>query len=147
MAPVGPVGIVGLGLLGSAVAGRRRVAGRDVVGHDVVPERNRALVAIGGRAVASAAAVAEAADPVCVVLPSLAAVEEVVLGAGGLAATARGRTVAQMSTISPALTERLARGGAARGVAVLDCPISRPSGVVARGARLILPRGERRGFQ
>src|SRR5438034_1327398 len=141
MATVGPVGIVGLGLLGSAVAGRLRAAGRDVVGHDVVPERNRALVAIGGRAVASAAAVAEAADPVCVVLPSLAAVEEVVLGAGGLAATARGRTVVQMSTISPALTERLARECAARGVAFLDCPISGTSGMVARGDGIIVAVG------
>src|SRR2546426_10421921 len=114
MATVGPVGIVGLGLLGSAVAGRLRAAGRDVVGHDVVPERNRALVAIGGRALASAAAVAAAADPVCVVLPSLAAVEEGVLGAGGLAATARGRAGGQVSTLSPPLTERLPRGGAAR---------------------------------
>src|SRR3989441_12543830 len=113
MAPVGPVGIVGLGLLGSAVAGRLRAAGRDVVGHDVVPERNRALVAIGGRAVASAAAVAEAADPVCVVLPSLAAVEEVVLGSGGLAGTGPGRAVVAMRTISPALTERPRRGGRA----------------------------------
>src|SRR2546428_3290053 len=112
MATVGPVGIVGLGLIGSAVAGRRRAAGRDVVGHDVVPERNRALVAIGGRAVASAAAVAEAADPVCVVLPSLAAVEEVVLGSGGLAAPTRGRAGVQMSTTSPAPTERLALRGA-----------------------------------
>src|SRR5881409_2867320 len=140
------VGIVGLGLLGSAVAGRLRAAGRDVVGHDVVPERNRALVAIGGRAVASAAAVAEAADPVCVVLPSLAAVEEVVLGAGGLAATARGRTVVQMSTISPALTERLARECAARGVAFLDCPISGTSGMVARGDGIIFVGGEQRVF-
>src|SRR3989475_9935571 len=123
MATVGPVGIVGLGLLGSAVAGRLRAAGRDVVGHDVVPERNRALVAIGGRAVTSAAAVAEVADPVCVVLPSLAAVEEIVLGARGLAAAARGRTVVQMSPISPALTERLGRGGGTRGVDFLDCPI------------------------
>src|SRR2546428_5104182 len=147
MAPVGPVGMVGLGLLGSAVAGRRRVAGRDVVGHDVVPERTRALVAIGGRAVAWAAAVAEAADPVCVVLPSLAAVEEVVLGAGGLAATARGRTVAQMSTISPALTERLPRECAARGRAVLDRPLNGPSGVGARGAGIIFPRGERARLQ
>src|SRR2546426_12094363 len=112
MATVGPVGIVGLGLLGSAVAGRLRAAGRDVVGHDVVPERNRALVAIGGRAVASAAAVAAAADPVCVVLPSLAAGEGVVLGAGGPAAPARGRTVVQLSNISPALTERPPRAGA-----------------------------------
>ena len=147
MATVGPVGIVGLGLLGSAVAGRLRVAGRDVVGHDVVPERNRALVAIGGRALASAAAVAAAADPVCVVLPSLAAVEEVVLGAGGLAATARGRTVVQMSTISPALTERLARECAARGVAFLDCPISGTSGMVARGDGIIFAGGERAVYE
>src|SRR2546425_7272793 len=98
MATVGPVGIVGLGLLGSAVAGRLRAAGRDVVGHDVVPERNRALVAIGGRALASAAAVAEAADPVCVVLPSLAAGGGGVLGAGGLAGTARGPAGGQKST-------------------------------------------------
>src|SRR5205814_6990101 len=109
------VGIVGLGLLGSAVAGRLRAAGHEVVGHDVVPERNRTLQAIGGRALGSVAAVAEAADPICVVLPSLAAVEEVVLGAGGLTDAGRERTVMQMSTISPALTERLARDCAARG--------------------------------
>src|SRR2546425_6387546 len=141
MATVGPVGIVGLGLPGPAVAGRLRAAGRDVAGHDVVPERNRALVAIGGRALASAAAVAEAADPVCVVLPSLAAVEEVVLGAGGLAATARGRTVVQMSTISPALTERLAREGAAGGGAVLPRPVRRAHRVVARGGGVLFGGG------
>src|SRR3989441_1337341 len=137
------VGIVGLGLLGHAVAGRLRGAGHDVVGHDVVPERNRALVAVGGRAVASVAAVAEAADPICVVLPSLAAVEEGVLGARGLAATARGRTVAQISTISPSLTERLARECAARGVGFLDCPISGTSGMVARGDGIIFVGGDR----
>src|SRR5205809_350432 len=147
MATVGPVVIVGLGLLGSAVAGRLRAAGRDVVGHDVVPERNRALVAIGGRAVASAAAVAEAADPVCVVLPSLAAVEEIVLGARGLAAGARGPTVVQMSTISPALTERLARECATRGVAFLDCPISGTSGMVARGDGIIFVGGDRAVYE
>ena len=115
-----PVGLVGLGLLGSAVAGRLRAAGHEVVGHDVVTERNHALEAIGGRVVTSAAAVAEVADPVCVVLPSLAAVEEIVLGARGLVAGARGPTVVQMSTISPALTERLARECATRDVAFLD---------------------------
>ena len=141
-----PVGIVGLGLLGSAVAGRLRAAGRDVVGHDVVAERQRALEAIGGRAAASAAEVAETADPICIVLPSLAAVEEVVLGARGLAGAARGRTVVQMSTISPALTERLARECAARGVGFLDCPISGTSAMVARGDGLVLAGGERTAF-
>lgn len=142
-----PVGLIGLGLLGSAVAGRLRAAGHEVVGHDVVAERNRALEAIGGRAVASAAAVAEVADPVCVVLPSLAAVEEIVLGARGLAAGARGRTVVQMSTISPALTERLARACATRGVAFLDCPISGTSGMVARGDGIIFVGGDRAVYE
>jgi 3-hydroxyisobutyrate dehydrogenase-like beta-hydroxyacid dehydrogenase len=137
------VGIVGLGLLGSAVAGRLRASGCEVIGYDVVPERTRALEAIGGRAATSAAAVAEAADPICVVLPSLAAVEDVILGARGLAATARGRTVMQMSTISPALTERLAGECAPRGVDFLDCPISGTSGMVARGDGIIFVGGDR----
>jgi 3-hydroxyisobutyrate dehydrogenase-like beta-hydroxyacid dehydrogenase len=138
-----PVGIVGLGLLGGAVAGRLRAAGHDVVGCDVVAERVRALAALGGRGLASTAAVATAADPICVLLPSLAAVEEVVLGAGGLAETARGRTVVQMSTISPVLTERLERECAARGVGFLDCPISGTSGMVERGHGIIFVGGER----
>src|SRR5215813_5514599 len=142
-----PIGIVGLGLLGSAVAGRLRAAGRDVLGHDIVAERQRALEAIGGRVTSSAAAVAEAADPICVVLPSLAAVEEVVLGPRGLAATARGRTIVQMSTISPALTERLARECAARDVAFLDCPISGTSGMVARGDGIIFVGGDRAVYE
>ena len=143
---MGPVGIVGLGLLGSAVAARLRSAGRDVLGHDVVAERQRALEAIGGRAAASAAAVAERADPICVVLPSLAAVEDVVLGARGLAAAARGRTIVQMSTISPALTERLAREVTARGLGFLDCPISGTSGMVERGQGVIFVGGARALF-
>ena len=142
-----PVGLVGLGLLGSAVAGRLRAAGHEVVGHDVVTERNHALEAIGGRAVTSAAAVAEVAEPVCVVLPSLTAVEEIVLGARGLAAGARGRTIVQMSTISPALTERLARECATRGVDFLDCPISGTSGMVARGDGIIFVGGDRAVYE
>ena len=134
------VGLVGLGLLGSAVATRLRAAGCPVIGYDVVPERNRALEAVGGHAVASAAAVAEVADPICVVLPSLSAVEDVVRG---LAVSARGRTVVQMSTISPALTERLARECAERDVGFLDCPISGTSGMVARGDGIIFVGGDR----
>jgi putative dehydrogenase len=138
------VGIVGLGLLGHAVASRLRAAGHTVIGYDVVADRHRALVALGGVAVESVAAVTEGADPVCVVLPSLAAVEEVVLGAGGLAAAGRaGRTIIQMSTISPALTERLAREVAARGLHFLDCPVSGTSGMVARGDGILFVGGER----
>ena len=141
------IGIVGLGLLGSAVAARLRGGGHDVVGHDLVAEKVRALEALGGQAASSAEAVARAAEAVCVVLPSLAAVEDVVLGTRGLAAGGRaGQTIIQMSTISPTLTERLAREVGAKGLAFLDCPISGTSGMVARGDGIIFVGGEQRVF-
>ena len=138
------VGVVGLGLLGHAVASRLRAAGHDVIGHDVVPERVKALIALGGRAGGSVAGVVAEADPVCVLLPSLATVEDVVLGGAGIAASGRpGQTVVQMSTISPALTEKLARESAARGFGFLDCPISGTSGMVERGDGIIFVGGKR----
>jgi 3-hydroxyisobutyrate dehydrogenase-like beta-hydroxyacid dehydrogenase len=51
--------------------------------------------------------------------------------------------VVQMSTISPALTERLARDCTARGLGFLDCPVSGTSGMVERGDGIIFVGGER----
>jgi 2-hydroxy-3-oxopropionate reductase len=142
------VGLVGLGLLGHAVASRLLLAGHVVVGHDVVAEKNAALSALGGQAVGSIADVARVAELVCVMLPSLDSVEEAILGAGGLVATARaGQVVAQMSTISPPLTDRLARATAERGVDFLDCPVSGTSGMVARGEGLFMVGGDRAVFE
>jgi 3-hydroxyisobutyrate dehydrogenase len=141
------VGIVGLGLLGHAVAGRLLAAGHAVVGYDVVLERRDALAALGGTPASSAAAVAAEAAGVCTILPSLATVESVVLGPDGLVGAApAGRTVIQMSTISPALTRRLAEAARARGVEFLDCPISGTSGMVARGEGIIFAGGTRAAF-
>ncbi|HET7340419.1 MAG TPA: NAD(P)-binding domain-containing protein, partial [Methylomirabilota bacterium] len=80
------VGLVGLGLLGSAIASRLRAAGHAVIGYDVVPACVDRLVAMGGVAAKSAADVARGAELVCTILPSLASVEEAILGAGGVAA-------------------------------------------------------------
>src|SRR5512145_2619674 len=118
------VGVVGLGLLGSAIAGRLMAAGHAVVGHDVVAARGAALAGLGSTSAPSLEAVVASADVVCTVLPTPAAVEEVLLGPRGVAAVGRaGLTVIQMSTISPALTERLASSVSARGLAFLDCPV------------------------
>jgi 3-hydroxyisobutyrate dehydrogenase-like beta-hydroxyacid dehydrogenase len=137
------VGVVGLGLLGHAVASRLLAAGHAVVGYDVLPEKVQALAALGGTPAPSAAAVARAAEAVCTLLPSLAAVEAAVLGPDGILAGARpGRTLIQMSTISPALTERLAGEATARGWAFLDCPVSGTSAMVARGEGILLVGGE-----
>ena len=141
------VGVVGLGLLGHAVAARLIAAGQRVIGYDVVSARGDALKALGGEAAASVAAVAAKAELVCTLLPSLAAVEDVILGADGIAKAARaGTTVVQMSTISPTLTERLAREVTARDLGFLDCPVSGTSGMVERGQGVIFVGGERALF-
>jgi 3-hydroxyisobutyrate dehydrogenase-like beta-hydroxyacid dehydrogenase len=142
------VGVVGLGLLGHAVAFRLLAAGHGVIGYDVLPEKVHALAALGGKAAPSAEAVGRAAEVVCTLLPSLATVEAAVLGPEGVVAGARaGQTLVQMSTISPALTERLAREAGARGLAFLDCPVSGTSAMVARGEGILLVGGERAVFE
>jgi 3-hydroxyisobutyrate dehydrogenase-like beta-hydroxyacid dehydrogenase len=138
------VGIVGLGLLGHAIASRLIAAGHRVVGHDVVADRVAAVVALGGKGASSASQVAAGAEAVCTVLPSLAVVEHAILGPGGvLAGSAPGQPVIQMSTISPALTERLASAAAERGRAFLDCPVSGTSAQVARGEGILMVGGDR----
>ena len=142
------VGLVGVGLLGGAVAARLRAKGHEVVGYDVLPEKIQQLVALGGRGASSAAAVARDAEAVCTLLPSLASVEEAILGADGIAAGARaGQTIIQMSTISPELTRRLAGEVSNRGLSFLDCPVSGTSAMVARGDGLIFVGGERPLYQ
>lgn len=135
------MGIVGLGLLGHALASRLRAAGHGVIGHDLLPERRDALIALGGIAAADAAEVAKRSEAVCVVLPSLAAVEEVV------AVLDTAQVLIQMSTISPGLTARFARLAAARGQAFLDCPVSGTAGMVAHGDGVIFVGGEREIYE
>jgi 3-hydroxyisobutyrate dehydrogenase-like beta-hydroxyacid dehydrogenase len=142
------IGLVGVGLLGTAVARRLLKAGHRVVGFDPAPDRVRALLTMGGEAATSARAVALASDAVCTLLPSLPTVEAAVLGPDGVAAAGKaGQVVIQMSTISPALSVRLAAESRARGLDFLDCPVSGASGQVARGEGMLFVGGERKVFE
>ena len=84
--PMATVGLIGVGLLGSAVATRLIKAGHRVVGFDTAEDRVRALRNMGGDAGASARAVALESDAVCTLLPSLPTVEAAILGPDGIAA-------------------------------------------------------------
>lgn len=137
------VGIIGVGLLGSAVAGRLLRAGFTVAGYDVRREAVEALARDGLEPAGSVAAAAREAEAVVLVLPSLHAVDEVVRGPGGLLETApTGTTVLQMSTISTTLTRALAEAAAARGLGFLDTPMSGTSAMVARGDCTLFVGGE-----
>jgi len=137
------IGIVGVGLLGSAVASRLLQRGFEVTGYDIRPELLEALRPEGLRAAAGVAEASVAADAVLTILPSLETTDAVVRGPGGITETApSGATLIQMSTISPELTRRLGEAAAAKGLGFLDAPVSGTSAMVARGDCTILAGGD-----
>jgi 3-hydroxyisobutyrate dehydrogenase-like beta-hydroxyacid dehydrogenase len=138
------IGIIGVGLLGSAVASRLLKGGFEVAGYDARPEQLKALQAQGLIAAASIAEAAADADAVFTILPSLESVETTILGTGGLIETApQNCTVIQMSTISPDLARRLAKAVAAKRLGFLDAPMSGTSAMVEHGDCAIFVAGDR----
>jgi len=137
------IAIIGVGLLGSAVASRLLAGGFAVTGYDSRPEQLKALGPRGLRGASSLTEAATGADAVFTILPSLETVEAAILGPGGLlAGLARSATLIQMSTISPTLTRRLGEAAASAGVGFLDAPMSGTSAMVERGDCTIFAGGD-----
>jgi 3-hydroxyisobutyrate dehydrogenase-like beta-hydroxyacid dehydrogenase len=138
------IGIVGVGLLGSAVAARLLRGGFKVTGYDTRPEQVKALQAQGLQAANGLTETAAQADAVFTILPSLESVEKILAGPGGLIETApRSCTLIQMSTVSPGLARRLGETASAKGLGFLDAPVSGTSAMVARGECSIFVGGDR----
>ena len=117
-----PVGMIGLGIMGSAMAANLMKAGYPVIGYDVIAARRRDHLRSGGRAARNARDVARAADVVICSLPSAAALLAV---AGGLAGAPRGRRIViETSTLPIAVKEEARHRLAATGAILLDCPLS-----------------------
>ena len=137
------IGIIGVGLLGSAVAARLLESKFVVKGYDTRTEQVNQLQSRGLILAENVAEAAEEADAVFTILPSLESVEKTILGAGGLIETAAPKaTLIQMSTISPGLTRRLANAAAAKGPGFLDAPMSGTSAMVASGDCTIFVAGD-----
>jgi 2-hydroxy-3-oxopropionate reductase len=119
------IGFVGLGIMGGPMAANLVRAGFDVVGHNRSRGKVDRLVEAGGRGASSAAEVARDRDVVISMLPDSPDVEEFALGESGALALARpGSLYIDMSTVRPATAVALAEAGRARGVGVLDAPVS-----------------------
>ncbi len=136
-----PVGFIGLGVMGGAMARRLLAAGHEVVVHNRTVARAEALAAHGARVATSPAEVAAAADPVFACLLDGPAVEDVWLGPEGIVAAARpGQVLVEHGTFAPALAREVAAAAAARGAAFLDVPVTGgPEG--ARAGTLVAMAG------
>ncbi len=139
-----PVGVIGLGLLGTALAERLLAGGFPVVGFDLAPGRREALVQLGGTAAASAAGVAVQCRRVLLSLLTSAQSTSVVGEIEGVLAP--GALVVDTTTGSPAEMEGLGARLALREVAYLDATVAGNSAEVRRSDVLVLAGGSAEAF-
>ena len=116
------LGFIGVGIMGAPMAGHLLAAG-----HSLFVHSRRALPAAleGAVACANATEVAQQADIVFLMLPDTPDVADVLFGEGGVAAGLQaGKTVVDMSSISPIETKLFAQQINALGCQYLDAPVS-----------------------
>jgi 2-hydroxy-3-oxopropionate reductase len=119
------IGFIGLGVMGKPMAKHLLAAGHHLTVHNRSHAAVAELVTGGATAAASPAEVARAATVIITMLPDTADVEKVLTGPDGvLAGLQKGAVVVDMSSISPAATERLAALVAEKGGSMLDAPVS-----------------------
>jgi len=140
------VGVIGLGLMGTAVTRRLLAAGCAVIGYDVDADKRARFAALGARAVESVADVARACRVSVLCVFNYAQVSEVVEGEAGLIASTPKAGEAPVAvcttTVEPEPIASLAERARAKGFVLLEVPISGTSSQVARGDGVGLVAGD-----
>ena len=136
---MGTVALVGLGLVGRALAQRLQAAGWTVLGHDRSAEAMQAYTSAGGRCVASLPELGRRAEAAVLAVYDTAGVVDVLEGnAGVLGAGTRVRLVVDCSTGDPGMLAALHARLHARGVDLVEAPLSGSSEQIAAGGATAL---------
>jgi len=119
------LGFVGLGVMGSRVVKRLLDAGHEVTGYNRTKSKAQWLLDAGMKWAETPRAVAEASDVVLSMVTNTDALRNIVEGSNGLlAGLSSGKVYLDMSTVSPAFSQELAKRVEAKGAAMLDTPVS-----------------------
>ena len=141
------VGMIGLGIMGRPMAKNLIKAGLPVVVHSRSQGPVDELVGAGAKRGSSPKDVAAQVDVLITMLPNSPEVEEVALGKDGIIDGARqGLLFLDMSTISPIVSQKVGKALAAKGVRMLDAPVSGGEKGAIDGALSIMVGGEKADF-
>jgi len=141
------VGIAGLGRMGLPIARNVLTAGFPTRVWNRTTEKANDLLDLGAQLAATPREVAASSEIVLSSLADPAAVEAVYFGPDGLLAGVGARTIlADMSTVSPSLSRRIAAAAAERGASFLDAPVAGSIKAAGEGQLGIMAGGEREAF-
>lgn len=137
-----PVGVVGLGIMGSAMAGNLLRAGFAVHGYDISAASLKTFKRAGGIPATSPAALASRVSIIITSLPSASALHSVAKEIKG-----KGRVILETSTL-PIEDKVLARETLRKsGVTLLDCPLSGTGAQAKVKDLVVLGSGDRKAFE
>src|SRR5256714_3996305 len=142
------IGFIGLGIMGRPMARNLLKAGYSLVVHSRSQGPVDEIVKAGAKAASSPKDVAAQCDVLITMLPNSPDVELVALGPNGIIEGARrGLILADMSTISPIVSKKVGEMLAAKGVAMLDAPVSGGEKGAIDGALSIMVGGDKAVFE
>lgn len=141
------IGFAGLGDMGSLMVPRLMEAGHQVTGWNRTKAKADELIAAGMRWADSPAEAARDADVMVSIVTDSKAVRAVALGEQGIIATLRpGAVYVDMSTIEPDVSRAVAQEFAAKGLRMLDAPVSGSPVTVKAGQASIMVGGDEAAF-
>jgi 3-hydroxyisobutyrate dehydrogenase-like beta-hydroxyacid dehydrogenase len=143
------VGFIGVGNMGGPMCRNIiRNTNHEVIVFDVNPAALTECTVLGATAAGSVADLASRCDVVITSLPLPRIVEEVALGTGGVAENARPGTVfIDLSTNSPATARRVSEGMTAKGISMLEAPVSGGTARAKDGTIVIMAGGDAAVFE
>lgn len=142
------IAFIGLGNMGAPMALNLVKAGHEVAVFDLVAAAMEAVVKAGARGARSAADAASGAQVVISMLPASQHVESLYLGENGLlTCIADGALVIDCSTIAPQAARKVAEAALARGLDMVDAPVSGGTGGAVAGTLTFIVGGEAAVFE
>jgi 3-hydroxyisobutyrate dehydrogenase len=136
------IAVIGMGQMGAGMAGRLVETGFDVLGYDVSPARRQELAERQMPVADTLTAALAGRSTILTSLPDPVAARSAWLGPEGLIAQAEpGSLILELSTIDPATMREIGAAAAARGLAVLDCPVSGGPAEARRGDMVLIVGG------
>jgi 3-hydroxyisobutyrate dehydrogenase len=142
------VAFIGLGTMGVGMALNIVKAGHELAVHNRTRQKEEAVAKEGARRAESPKQAAEGAQIIVTMVSDTPDVEEVVLGADGIIHGApQGAIVIDMSTISPAATRQMAQELGAKGIKMLDAPVSGGPEGAQNGTLAIMVGGDAADFE
>jgi 2-hydroxy-3-oxopropionate reductase len=143
----GPIGLIGLGIMGKPMARNLLKAGHKLIVYDIVPQSVDEIMTAGAEGARSAKEVAEKCELVFTMVPNSPHVKAAIFGENGVSdGIKKGSLVVDMSSIDPGVSREVGIGLKEKGVRFLDAPVSGGEPKAIDGTLAIMVGGDQKDF-